>query len=47
MLTLIKRIFRFRLSQTAARRAVRALGFGGGIAGVAGLIAGYRALRRH
>lgn len=46
MLNTIKKLIAFRLGQTSARGAARMLGFGR-LAMVAGLIGGWRAMRKH
>lgn len=46
MLTMIKNLIRFRMNQKMARTAARGLGFKK-LAGILGLMAGYRAIRKH
>lgn len=46
MLTLIRRLIAYRLGHASAKSAARMLGFGK-LAGIVGLIGGYRAMRRH
>ena len=46
MLNMLRKMLAFRLGQTSARGAARMLGFGR-LAMIAGLIGGYRAMRRH
>ena len=46
MMSFLKKLLAFRLGQTSARGAARMLGFGR-LAMIAGLIGGYRALKRH
>jgi hypothetical protein len=46
MLTLIKRLIKYRVAQKSAKSAARLLGFGR-LASLVGLIGGLRALRTH
>jgi hypothetical protein len=46
MLNMIKKLIAFRLGQTSTRGAARMLGFGR-LAIVAGLVGGWRAMKRH
>lgn len=45
MLTIVKKLVRFRLAQTSTRGAARLLGFGR-LAAIAGLVSGVRAWRK-
>ncbi|HEY0593851.1 MAG TPA: hypothetical protein VGF40_18915 [Thermoanaerobaculia bacterium] len=46
MLTFLKKMIKFRVGQKVARGAAKKLGFKP-IAGLVGLVGGYRAMRRH